>query len=105
MRGGLAEGPEEGRIELGYTRDLVIEDGCAVRDGTVSLAERTTAGAGGGAASLARRTRAPTSEDVAGCCRRGGRGRRPVMAERGDRRYCDEQAGDRSPANPDPTGR
>src|SRR6266508_471426 len=91
----LAQGTEESWIEVGYTRDLVVEDRCAVGDGTVSLAKRT---------------KAPTSEDVDGWCRRRGRGirrgrgRRPLMAEGGDRRYYDEQAGDPRPANPDPTG-
>ena len=38
----LAQGTEESRIEVGYTRNLVIEDRRAVGDGTVSLAKRTT---------------------------------------------------------------
>jgi hypothetical protein len=74
IRRGLAQGTEEGWIELGYTWDLVIEDRCAVGDGTVSLAKRTKATVGGGTASLARRTRALMSEDVDGWCRRRGRG-------------------------------
>ena len=38
----LAQGTEQSRIEVGYTRDLVVEDRRAVGDGTVGLAERTT---------------------------------------------------------------
>ena len=38
----LAQGTEESWIEVGYTRNLVIEDRRAVGDGTVSLAKRTT---------------------------------------------------------------
>jgi hypothetical protein len=36
----LAQGTEESWIKVGYTRNLVIEDGRAVGDGTVSLAKR-----------------------------------------------------------------
>ena len=39
---GPAQGTEESWIEVGDTRDLVIEDRRAVGDGTVGLAERTT---------------------------------------------------------------
>ena len=42
IRRGPAQGTEESRIEVGDTRNLVVEDRRAVRDGTVSLAERTT---------------------------------------------------------------
>ena len=42
IRRGLAQGTEEGWIELGYSGDLVIEDRRAVGDGTVGLAKRTT---------------------------------------------------------------
>ena len=38
----LAQGTEESWVEVGYTRNLVIEDRRAVGDGTVSLAKRTT---------------------------------------------------------------
>jgi len=38
----LAEGTEEIRIKLRYTRNPVIEDRGALGDGTVSLAKRTT---------------------------------------------------------------
>jgi hypothetical protein len=38
----LAQGTEQIRVEVGYTRNLVIEDRRAVGDGTVSLAKRTT---------------------------------------------------------------
>ena len=37
-----AQGTEEGWIEVGHTRNLVVEDRRAVGDGTVGLAERTT---------------------------------------------------------------
>jgi hypothetical protein len=37
----LAQGAEESWIKLGYTRNPVIEDRRAVRDGTISLAKRT----------------------------------------------------------------
>jgi hypothetical protein len=38
----LAQGIEESRIESGNTRELVIQDGRAVGDDTVSFAKRTT---------------------------------------------------------------
>ena len=38
----LAQGTEESWIKVGYTRNFVIKDRRAVRDGTVSLAKRTT---------------------------------------------------------------
>ena len=41
IRRGLAQGTEESCIKLGYTRNLVVEDRRAVRDGTVGLAKRT----------------------------------------------------------------
>ena len=44
IRCSLAQGTEESWIEVGHTRDLVIEDRRAVGDGTVSLAKRTTVG-------------------------------------------------------------
>ena len=37
-----AQGTEQIRVELGYTRNLVIEDRRAIGDGTVGLAKRTT---------------------------------------------------------------
>ena len=37
-----AQGSEESWIEVGYTRNLVIEDRRAVGDGTVGLAKGTT---------------------------------------------------------------
>ena len=42
IRCSLAQGTEESWIKVGYTRNLVIKDCRAVRDGTVSLAKRTT---------------------------------------------------------------
>ena len=36
------QGTEQIGVEVGYTRYLVIKDRRAVRDGTVSLAKRTT---------------------------------------------------------------
>ena len=38
----LAQGAEQISVEVGYTRNLVIEDRRAVGDGTASLAKRTT---------------------------------------------------------------
>jgi hypothetical protein len=38
----LAHGAEQIRVEVGYTRNPVVEDGRAVGNGTVSLAKRTT---------------------------------------------------------------
>jgi len=38
---GLAQGTEEGWIEVGYTGNRVIEDRRAVGDGAAALAERT----------------------------------------------------------------
>jgi hypothetical protein len=38
----LAQGSEQIRVEVGDTRNLVVEDRRAVGDGTVSLAKRTT---------------------------------------------------------------
>ena len=38
----LAQGTEQIRVEVSYTRNLVIKDRRAVGDGTVSLAKRTT---------------------------------------------------------------
>jgi hypothetical protein len=43
IRCSLAQGTEESWIKVGYTRNLVIPDRRAGRDGTVSPAERTTA--------------------------------------------------------------
>jgi hypothetical protein len=71
----LAHGTEESWIELGYTRNLVVEDRRAVGDGTVGLAKRTTlltakttvlAVKDGGSVSLAKRTRVPTAKTVDG---------------------------------------
>jgi hypothetical protein len=42
VRRGPSQGTEEGRIEIGHTRDLVVEDRRAVGDRTVSLAEPST---------------------------------------------------------------
>jgi hypothetical protein len=102
-----AQRTEQIRVELGYTRDVVIEDRRAVGDGTVSLAKRTKATVGTGTASLARRTMATgsgagpslarrtrvlTSEDVDGWRRR--RGRR-IRRGRGRRQLVDEGCRDR----------
>ena len=40
IRCGPAQGTEEGRIEVGHTRNLVVEDRRAVGNGTVGLAKR-----------------------------------------------------------------
>jgi hypothetical protein len=42
IRCSLAQGTEQIRVEVGYTRNLVIKNRRAVGDGTVSLAKRTT---------------------------------------------------------------
>ncbi len=98
----LAQGSEQIGVEVGYTRNLVVEDRRSVGDGTVSLAERITllvAGAVGGR--CGRRGR--------GC--RGGREHRQRRRHPrrgadscGDRPENDEQDGDAHPANPDPAG-
>ena len=81
---GAAQGTEERRIELGDTRDLVVEDRRAVGDGTVGLAERT--------AVLAARSRrwvvrpARVEDEDPGD---------PAAEERGDRR--DDDAAGRRP--------
>ena len=41
IRCGLAQGTEEGRVEVGHGRILVVEDRHAVRDDPVGLAKRT----------------------------------------------------------------
>ena len=41
IRRGLPQGTEESWIELGHTRNRVVEDRRAVRDGTAGLAKRT----------------------------------------------------------------
>ena len=41
IRRGLAQGTEESWIEVGDTRNLVVEDRRAVGNGTVSFAKRT----------------------------------------------------------------
>jgi hypothetical protein len=43
IRCSSAQGTEERWIEVGYTRNLVVEDRRAVGDGTASLAKRTAA--------------------------------------------------------------
>jgi hypothetical protein len=58
-----AQGTEESWIEVGYTRNLVIEDRRAVGDGTVSLAERTTVLTGKGRVLIAKTT-VLTARDV-----------------------------------------
>jgi hypothetical protein len=40
--GSSAQGTEERRIKVGDTWNVVIEHRCAVGDGTISLAKRTT---------------------------------------------------------------
>jgi hypothetical protein len=67
----LAQGTEQIRVKVGYTRNVVIKDRRAVGDGTVSLAKRTTVltdrrAAGDGTVSLARRTTVLTAKDVDG---------------------------------------
>jgi len=65
----LAQGTEQIRVEVGYTRNLVIKDRRAVGDGTVSLAKRTTVltdrrAVGDATVSLAKRTTVLTAKDV-----------------------------------------
>ena len=63
----LAQGTEESWIEVGYTRNLVIEDRRAVGDGTVSFAKRTMlAGRTRRATVLAAKTTVLTARDVGG---------------------------------------
>ena len=63
----LAQGTEQIGVEVGYTRNLVIEDRRAVGDGTVSLAKRTTVlTAKDDTVRLAKRTTVLTAKDVDG---------------------------------------
>ena len=110
IRCRLAQGTEESWIEIGYTRNLVIENRRAVGDGTVSLAKRTTLAErtrlAGRTTVLTAKTTVLTARDVGGRCGRRGRGRQHLAPEGGsDRRDNDQQAGDTDPANPNPTGR
>ena len=59
----LAQGTEESWIEVGYTRNLVIEDRRAVGNGTVSFAKRTTLAE---RTRRAKRTTVLTARDVGG---------------------------------------
>jgi hypothetical protein len=61
----VAQGAEEGWIEVGYGRELVIEDRRAVWEGTVSLAERASvlAAKDGGTVNLAGRTSVLAAEN------------------------------------------
>jgi hypothetical protein len=59
----LAQGTEQIRVEVGYTRNLVIEDRRAVGDGTISFAKRTTLA---GRTRRAERTTVLTARDVGG---------------------------------------
>lgn len=99
----LAQDTEQIGVEVGYTRNLVIEDRRAVGDGTVGLAKRTTVLTGkttvltgrttvltAKTTVLTAKTTVLTAKDVAGCGRRG-RGRRQLVAEGcGGRRDDDE---------------
>ena len=66
VRYSLAQGTEESWIEVGHTRNLVIEDRRAVGDGAVSLAKRTTVltAKDDGTVSLGKRTTLLTARDV-----------------------------------------
>src|SRR5207342_1681796 len=70
IRRGPAQGMEENGIELGHTRNLVVEDRRAFGDGAVSLAERTMALA---AEDDAARSSRPGRKEVDGECGRRGR--------------------------------
>jgi len=99
-----AQGTEQVRVQLGNARNPIVEDRRAVGDCTVSLAKPKATG-GGGTAGLTQPARPLTSEDVNGCCHRGGRGRPPLRAEGSDRRDDDQEAGDPGRANPEPARR
>jgi hypothetical protein len=102
----LAERTQESWVKVGYTRNIVIEDRCAIRDGTVSLAKRTTLLTPRECAvSLPKRTTVLTAGNIDGRCGRRGRGRHLEAERCGDRRDNEEQAGDAELANPNPTGR
>ncbi len=69
----MAQGTEQIGVEVGYTRNLVIEDRRAVGDGTVGLAKRTMVLTGKdakgwvwGTVSLTKRTTVLTAKDVDG---------------------------------------
>jgi hypothetical protein len=68
----LAQGTEQIWVEVGYTRNLVVEDRRAVGDGTVGLAKVTTVPAGkstiltGRTKVLAAKTTVLTAKDVDG---------------------------------------
>ena len=71
IRCRLAQGTEQIGVEVGDTRDRVVEDRHAVGDGTAGLAERTALVAdhravGDGVLSLATRTTVLTARDVDG---------------------------------------
>ena len=58
IRCSLAQGTEQVRVKVGYTRNLVIKDRRPVGDGTVNLAKRTTV--------LTAKTTVLTAKDVEG---------------------------------------
>jgi hypothetical protein len=88
----LAQGTAESWIELGYTRNLVIEDRRAVGDGAVSLAKRATRCFARCIAVLTAKAAVPTARGVDAWCGRRGRGRR---RGRGPRQLVAENGGDR----------
>jgi len=66
-----AQGTLQMRVEVDYTRNLVIKDGRAVGDGAVSLAKRTTVltdrrAVGDRTVPLAKRTTVLTEKDADG---------------------------------------
>ena len=71
----LAQGSEEIGVEVGHTRNLVIEDRRVVGDGTVSLAKATIVltPQGDCAVRLAGRTTVLAAKGVDGWCLRRGR--------------------------------
>ena len=113
IRCSAAQGTKQISVEVGDPRDLAVKDRRAVGNGTVSLAERTTArcaidtdGRCSRRRRLRRRGRRGGRRRRRGWERRRGRGRQRLVGEGcGDRRARDEQAGDIDPANPSPTGR
>jgi hypothetical protein len=110
--------PRRAGIELGYTRDLVVEGRRAVGDSTVGRAEAETLvvmdrrAVGDRRVRLVARGGTLTARDVDGWLDRRGQGRRRrrrrrqlVAKGRGDQRDADEQTGDTELADPDRTGR
>src|SRR4051794_20900161 len=91
-----AQGTAQIWIEPGYTRNLVVEDGRAVGNGTAGLAKRITLLVAGAVEGIGgRRGR----RHLGGRRHRGGRPHERLRAEScGDRHDGDEHAGGATPA-------